>query len=256
MISVVEVYNAVRDLANKDQKGFISPKVFNSFAAIAQENVYMEMYSELTAAYSLRARGADASQGESAYRGVEDDLSRYIVEEVLSTSSDSSITGDSNVFRKPGDFCKLISIRVNDDERTQAELVYNSSKMSHILNSKLSAPTDLFPVALVAKNIEMFPTSVGSVIMTYYRQPGSVYASGVGEFSLGEVDYSSKPRLAINGDLIDTEGFFVPDIANSRNFDLPARYIGEVIAEICKMIGVRLRDTVIAQYSAQETQVK
>ena len=40
MISVIEVYNAVRDLANKDQKGFVSPKVFNSFASIAQENVY------------------------------------------------------------------------------------------------------------------------------------------------------------------------------------------------------------------------
>lgn len=256
MISVVEVYNAVRDLANKDQKGFISPKVFNSFAAIAQENVYMEMYSELTAAYSLRVRGVDPSQGESAYRGVEDDLSRYIVEEVLSGGSEGSASGDSNVFSKPEDFCKLISIRVDDDDRVQAELVYNSAKMAHILNSKLSAPTDLFPVALVSKNIEVFPTTVDSVIMTYYRQPASVYASSVGRIKIGDVDYDGKPRFAVAGDFVDTEGFFVPDAANSRNFDLPSRYIGEVIGEICKMVGVRLRDQVISGYAAQETQNK
>lgn len=255
MISVVEVYNAVRDLANKDQKGFISPKVFNSFAAIAQENVYMEMYSELTAAYSLRVRGVDPSQGESAYRGVEDDLSRYIVEEVLSGGSDGSASGDSNVFSKPEDFCKLISVRVDDEDRVQAELVYNSAKMAHILNSKLSAPTDLFPVALVSKNIEIFPTTVDSVIMTYYRQPASVYAASIGRVKIGDVDYDGKPRLAING-AVDNEGFFIPDVANSRNFDLPARYIGEVIAEICKMVGVRLRDQVISGYAVQETQNK
>jgi len=254
MISVIEVYNAVRDLANKDQKGFVSPKVFNSFASIAQENVYLEMYSELVAAYGLRVRGVDASQGESAFRGVEDDLSSYIVEEVLSTSSDSSITGDSNVFEKPDDFCKLISIRVNDDERTQAELVYNSAKMSHILNSKLSAPTDLFPVALVSKNIEIFPTSVGSVIMTYYRHPASMYAQSVGDNNLGDVDYSSKPILSVSS--IDADGFFVPNISGCRNFDLPDKYISEVVAEICKMIGVRLRDQIVSSFAAAETQSK
>ena len=39
MISVIEVFNAVRDLANKDQKGFVAPSVFNSFAEVAQQNV-------------------------------------------------------------------------------------------------------------------------------------------------------------------------------------------------------------------------
>ena len=255
MISVIEVYNAVRDLANKDQKGFITPKVFNSVASIAQENVYGDMFSELAAAMGLRLRNMDPAQGESVYRGVEDDLSEYIVEEILSASSDSSISGDSNVFEKPNDFCKLISVRVNDDERTDAELVYNSSKMSHILNSKLSAPTDLFPIALVSKNIEIFPTSIGSVIMTYYRHPASRYVITTGEFLGGEVDYFAKPKLGTLGD-VDSDGFFVPDVSFSRNFDLPKKYIGELIAEVCKLVGVRLRDQVLSGYSTAETQAK
>lgn len=256
MISVIEVYNAVRDLANKDQKGFITPKVFNSFASIAQENVYGEMFSELAAAMGLRLRNMDPAQGESVYRGVEDDLSEYIVEEKLSTSSDQSISDDSNVFAKPDDFSKLISIRTGDADRIEAELVYNSSKISHVLNSKLSAPTDLFPVALVSKNIEVFPTTVDEVIMTYYRHPASRYLTSVGAFRLGDIDYSSKPKIGVVDGTVDADGFFLPDSLNCRNFDLPSKYIGEVIAEICKLVGVRLRDQVLSSYSAAETQAK
>ena len=47
MVSVLQVYNAVKDIANKEQKGFITPGVFNSFAPIAQMNIYNEMFSEL-----------------------------------------------------------------------------------------------------------------------------------------------------------------------------------------------------------------
>ena len=40
MASVREVYNALNDLANKDQRGFVTPTEFNSFAPIAQQNIF------------------------------------------------------------------------------------------------------------------------------------------------------------------------------------------------------------------------
>ena len=55
---------------------------------------------------------------------------------------------------------------------------------------------------------------------------------------------------------VDVDGFFLPDVLNCRNFDLPSKYIGEVIAEICKLVGVRLRDQVLSGYSTAETQAK
>jgi len=57
MISVIEVYNTIRDLCNKDQKGFVSPRIFNEFAEVAQQNVFNEMFKELSGAKQLRARG-------------------------------------------------------------------------------------------------------------------------------------------------------------------------------------------------------
>ena len=48
MISVYRVYRALKDLANKEQKGFVTPVAFNSFAGMAQMNVYNEMFDELS----------------------------------------------------------------------------------------------------------------------------------------------------------------------------------------------------------------
>ena len=36
MVSVQQVYDTLKDLANKDQKGFITPAVFNNFAGVAR----------------------------------------------------------------------------------------------------------------------------------------------------------------------------------------------------------------------------
>tara|TARA_R100001509_G_scaffold158478_1_gene123673 strand:+ start:59 stop:817 length:759 start_codon:yes stop_codon:yes gene_type:complete len=251
MISVIEVYNAVRDLANKDQKGFVTPNVFNTFADVAQQNVFSKILENLVQAKALRMGQRDPGAGESIYRGVEDDLSEYIKEQKLQTSNDPNLTGDSNMFKKPLDFYKMISMRVEGDERTPIELVYRPDQMSHIMSSNLSAPTELFPVALVSKSIEVFPSDVGSVIMTYYRYPYSRYPSNNGPFVKGECDFSSSPRFSVINE--DSNGFYVNDILNSRDFDLPERFKGDVVKEICKMIGVRLRDASLSQYG--QTQV-
>lgn len=251
MISVIEVFNAVRDLANKDQKGFVAPSVFNSFAEVAQQNVFETLFGALVQAKALRMGQRDPGAGESIYRGVEDDLSEYIKDEVLSVSSQDNISGDSNLFSKPSDFHKLISLRVEGDERTPIELVYRPDQMSHIMSSNLSAPTELFPVALVSRNIEVFPTDVGSVVMSYYRNPASRHAVNNEEFLKGDIDDNSGPRFATSGPPTSL-GIYVPSLKESRNFDLPEKYKGMLIAEICKMIGIRLRDAILSQYGQTE----
>ncbi len=67
----------------------------------------------------------------------------------------------------------------------------------------------------------------------------------------GECDYSSSPRYAVFSE--DSDGYYVNNPINSRDFDLPERFKGAVIGEICKMIGVRLRDASLSQYG--QTQV-
>ena len=253
MISVIEVYNTVRDLCNKDQKGFVTPSVFNTFAEIAQQNVFSEMFRELSGAKQLRARNLDASGKDSVYRGVKDDISRFITEVNLDSELAGTNYVDANVFKRPTDLFKIASIHTPTDFTT-LELVYDSDKMPLILSSNLSAPTEDYPVAYISKDIEVFPDDVTSIVLTYYRQPASKYASAVGNFIFGDVDTTSGPNLAVGTTFND--GCVVPDIPNCRHFELPEHYKGEIISEIAKMIGIRLRDEMIIAYAGAETNEK
>jgi len=255
MISVIEVYNTVRDLCNKDQKGFITPRVFNTFAEIAQQNVFNEMFKELGGAKSLRARNLDAAGKDSVYRGVKEDISAFVTEVALETDQTGVNYTDANLFNKPADVFRIVSLHVVDGtDYYPIEILHDSDKMPLILSSNLSAPTTEYPVALVSRNLEVFPSDVNSVVLTYYRQPASKYASNVGGFSYGDVDATSGPRLVASTQMDD--GFIVPDINSSRHFELAEHYKSEVIFEIARMIGIRLRDEFIAVNSTQETNSK
>ena len=54
MVSVKRVYEVLKDLANKEQRGFISPAEFNSMAPVAQMAIYRKMWGEVLAAEQLR----------------------------------------------------------------------------------------------------------------------------------------------------------------------------------------------------------
>ena len=62
MASVLNVYNALKNLSNKEQKGFITPNVFNSFAPIAQMNVYNEMFRDFTGAKQQNRASLDSGK--------------------------------------------------------------------------------------------------------------------------------------------------------------------------------------------------
>jgi|DEB0MinimDraft_4_1074332.scaffolds.fasta_scaffold00044_6 hypothetical protein len=286
MVSIVRVYNIVRDLANKDQKGFIAPNVFTSFARVAQQNIYNEMFNEMKLATALRKSGRDSGRDKSAYKMVEEDLSTYINNMLITTDIDAyadeapdpndpdqTITVNVNpdgafTFRRPSDFGHLISMQL-EGTNTSVELIYDSEKLNRVLNSNLSTPTLEFPVALEMNEVfQVFPTDVTGVVMRYYRQPQSraeaavqlntLDAAGVAfavNYGLGEYIPNSQPTFVANT-VDDGTGFIIPNLNSSRGFDLPAHYIHEVVMEICQLIGVRLRDNVLMQYGMMETQAE
>jgi len=242
MISVIDVYNTVRDLANKEQRGFITPEVFNTFARVAQQNVYNEMFSEISKGKQLRRGGIDGGRDESYLKHLRTDLSSYIREANLENAGgDVFADEDVAILAKPDDFNRLISMRTPDNDSIEIE--YDSEKVSRLLGSLLSRPTEAFPVAFLGDDIRVYPSGVSGVVMRYYRNPRSR------DLTTGDVDYFSYPSYSVN-DLVDD--YYVPDPIDCRDFDLPARYKGEVVNEILKMMGVRLRDPNLTGYASQE----
>ena len=210
MISVIETYRSVVEYCNRDQRGFVTPSVFNTFAGLAQKKIFGSFFSAVATAKGVRINQTDGSKEFSANKYIKEDLSRYIRKVRLEDYDDgvvgyreqdggmhsSDSVNDANlslVFEKPADLARIISI-TSPRNRVSCELVYNDDDMERISFSNLSRPTVNFPVALVGKDIEIFPkndTMLNLMTLSYYRQPRSLYVVGFNEVNAGDIDFSS-----------------------------------------------------------------
>jgi hypothetical protein len=251
MVSVLQVYTALKDLANKEQKGFITPQIFNSFAPLAQMNVYNEIFSELVGAKRLNRQNFDPGRDKSVRKQKTEDLSYYF-------RKDGGSFGAENAFPKPSDLSKIISISVDvvsdyDDavagnERVNCEVVYDPEVLDRVIGSNLSQPTDSFPVALVsATDIEVFPETSTEYQMYYYAKPTSFSSDGTISANPPYYSYIDASQYTPGGTPVETFNF-----AESRNFMLPPHYLSEVVMELAKLIGIRLRDQQVSVFSTQE----
>jgi hypothetical protein len=242
MASTIVVYNALKDLVNKEQKGFINASVFNSLADIAQRTIFNEMMTELVEGKKIARNSVDVGNRLSYRERKIEDLSPFIILDAVVSG------GSSNSYPKPTNLFKIISIRngaatlANEDPDIndvvgEYELLYDVSILDSVRNSRISGPTRNFPVALIADKIYVYPVDTDQILISYYRQPGS--------YPLGGQPSNFAPVYAntvING-------IEFPDIANTRDFMLPDHYIPEIVSVMAEMVGVHLRDGDVLQYS-------
>ena len=250
MVSVYQVYQSLKDLANKEQKGFITPQVFNNFASLAQMNIYNEMFSELVDARKISRQNFDPGRDKSVRKQKLEDLS-FFVKRKSFTVADGS---DTISISKPSDLSKIISVladSVLDSEDTDVinyvpcQIVYDPEKMNYLKRSNLSDPSLNFPVILVSGDkLEVFPDTVEQVELTYYGKPTSFDSSG------GLTD--DPPTYAFVASAFGGEDVEFFNSNNSRDFHLPPHYLTEVVMEMAKLIGVRLRDPNVTSFASQE----
>ena len=241
MASVREVYNALKDLANKEQRGFITPSEFNSFAPIAQQNVFNKLFKDIAASEALRRRNVDPARDKSTLKQIKEDLGVF--------SKDSTITKASGVFAKPDDFARLISMKTAGNilldvtSSVMIDPIYDEEKIDRVLLSDLSKPSTSRPVAIVKDNIQVFPTSINRIQVRYYKQPEGIDpTTGARTVSLPKFGFTtSNGKEAYNA-------------STSVDFELPEHYTSELVFEIAKLVGVNLRDPNVYNYGNVESQ--
>ena len=244
MASVERVYKAVKDIANKDQRGFITPAVFNKFAGVAQMNIFNRLFTDTSLANKLRRAQFDGPRQFARSKSIQEDLSTF--------AKKVELTLTSGVVDKPSDFARVISIStigkkvLGEQKQALVQIVYNEDHIDRILNSDLSAPSDEAPVALIADNIEVFPnanTSITKINLRYYKLPqGIVPDTGA--------KTSSSPTFGYTSSVAGVETY---NSANSVDFELPEHYFTEIVNEICVLAGVNLRDRDVYTYGSTET---
>lgn len=231
MVNIVNVYRSLKDLANKDQQGFVTPEQFNNLAEVAQMVVFNNIVDMNTQSRRLIRQGFDAGKDDGVYARKKEDLNSYIEEQTIDDLSGSS------EYAKPSNMVKIISLSIVDEDDTQLEIIRDGRVFDMVKRSKLSAPTDDYPVAFVSNKIKVFPQGIGSLKCRFYRSPGSYDING--NF------ISSPPFLVVS----NVNGLEIEVASASRNFDLPPQYFDDVVFEMASMIGVNLRDKDLATYN-------
>lgn len=243
MASVFEVYSILKDLANKDARGMVTPAQFNSFAGHAQIKIYNSLFNEFQQNKRLSLRQATAGRDKNRVKQLQEDLS--VFSKSVTITTDSSNVG---TFDKPDDLARIISMTTFGDwflDQTTTEpiqLIYDEEKLDMILRSDLSVPTEDNPVALVSHEIMVFPTSVRKIKLRYYKTPEGVSPTTGNRVAL-------QPKF---GYTTSTSGQEVYDVDNSVDFELPNHYVPELVLEISKMVGINLRESEVYSYAQNE----
>lgn len=242
MASVNEVYSALKNLANKDERGFITPKVFNTFTTIAQNKIFNDLFNDTVKAKTYRMRNLDAAGDKSFGKRIQEDLAYF--------SKESSVSQSNGVFSKPEDLARVISVKTSGayvfgtSTSTPIDIIYDESKIEYILQSDLSAPSATHPVALISEDIEVFPTNIKKIKIRYYKYPEGRSVSTGARTALS-------PRYNATNLGASNEVF---NVATSVDFELPDHYVPQLVVEIGKMIGLNLRDQDVVAYTNGEEQ--
>ena len=231
-VSVDKVYQKVLALANKEQRGYITPQEFNLFADHAQMDIFEQYFYDLE--QRQRGIGNELDYGD-IITNIEEKISIF-AEHDKSVGAQGSISNDiSNIYR-------LSSVKV----KYQTEVNYRIadkmqlSEISKYENAPLTAPTKSNPVYTkfstisIPIKIKIYPTPIGGDIVT--------------------VNYTRKPKSPNWTYLISgsKNALYNPVGAGHQDFELHPSEENNLTIKILQLAGVAIKDFNLAQIAGQE----
>ena len=234
--SINAVYTLVKDVANVNQRGFISPANLNAFAAQAQIDVFHAILHEYKLAISDRQRYLSNYKGAyNSIQSIEDDLRPLLrVEESL-----AYISGNS--FYLPSAYAYILGLSYYGIEVT----VVRPENIQFSRNSYLSAPSIKNPTAHFTSTMAILSpaTITNGVKMSYYKMPQGT------EPSTGTPTTQS-PSFGYN----EINGAAIYNPTTSVNFELPKQLENRLATKILSYAGISLRESEVAQFAEMQQQ--
>jgi hypothetical protein len=241
-VSVDRVYQKVLALANKEQRGYITPQEFNLFADQAQMAIFEQYFYDL----EQRQRGTGNSfDYADIVSNIEEKISMFDVHDELHSSDE---TGQVSLSNLGGTMWRLGSVKVlysganstfvgfaGINKYREAEQV-QQKEINKYLDSYL---TNRFggPYYTRSSNvtgipiIRIFPSPVDEVLISYIRKPNQP------SWTYVIVDGASA--------VFNSGGGFV-------DFELHDSEENELVIKILQLAGVTIKDPGLIQVAAQE----
>jgi hypothetical protein len=267
MINVDRVYQRVLTLANKEQRGYITPQEFNIFANHAQMDIFEQYFYDLN--QFKRMPGNDTHYADMVSY-LEEKISEH--ERIAGAAEINTIwVGQGNTpNRILPDFVYKIN-RVEVDNYTCEK--QNSNDLNRSTLSPLTSPTWERPVysVLAARNntpqiervLRIFDgiNPTGNVNNNPFTNQGGIAGQGVGTVprrvdpnvrNVG-IFYIQRPRQ-VNWTYVVVQGkaLYNATAEDAQDFDIHASEEQELVLKILSLAGVTLKDTELYQVAASE----
>jgi hypothetical protein len=187
MVSIDNVYQKVLALANKEQRGYVTPQEFNLFADQAQMEILEQYFYDLP---QYKQRVSDGSISELVQSKIE-----IFKSWTASITHGASLPND--VYRV--NFCVLISTDGNSYPVEKMDRDEPNSFHATINNLPLLKPNERRPIYSIVQNKIIFDPSSGSYKINYIKKPttpkwGYVVIGGKALYNSGEsTDFELHP---------------------------------------------------------------
>ena len=231
MVNIDDVYQKVLAIANKEQRGYITPQEFNLFANQAQMDIFEQYF------YDKNAFG-NAPSNDTTYSDMLDLLQEKldIFERYRQAVTMTGSNGVGNLpthyrmgelyYLKQGNYYEIEKIRQNE--------------IHHMLNSPLTTPSLTRAMYVRSQGgtngdnaIIVYPTTIND----------GVYCN-----------YIARPATVVWGyTVVNNQALY--NANTSTNFELHQSEESELVLKILELAGMSIKDPMLADYANKEDMV-
>ena len=234
-ISINNVYQKVLALANKEQRGYITPQEFNLFAEYAQLDIFNKYFDDLRGVKSINVN-SDYSDSKIS---IKERISAF---ELFNQSLTSYGLGFSNL---PNNLYSLGSVTVNWDSIASIVQVQrvDTKEANKYVNTALASPT---------KNNPIYTQVAGGSMDLQNNGRIRIYPQPTGADSVN-INYIKKPRKP-NWTYVISNGnaLFNATSSNKQDFDLHDSEENNLAIKILQLAGISIKDGSLVQAASQE----
>jgi len=244
-MTIDEIYRLVQTFANKEQRGFITPKDFNLLAKQAQLELYNKRLS-IVIEKSQPKKSAGFYAESLTPDLAEQDISTFLTENKFNAYNATNSWEGASFTITNADYIVSIFIMPSEELGITTNIpvdIVSPKDVNQILRSSLVKPSIEYPIALLTQSgtssrVHLFPESINqsnvNVVMWYY-----------------DCNKDDAPLW----DYVTIAGKPVYNSATSRQPVISKRVHGELVVKILEYLGVTIREADLVQY-AQANEVK
>ena len=236
MVNIDTVYQKVLAIANKEQRGYITPQEFNLFADYAQKDIFEKYFYDVN---QFKREPGNSTDYSNMLNNLEEKISLFeIFDEILNVVSEG---GDINLLNDIPNLYRLGRITVNYNSTIFSTAEEIQIKDFDIYgNSGLTGYTKQRPVYL------RFRTNAQPDRLKIYPHPNS--DPNIDQVRASYIKSPEKP----NWSGVEVNGNFLYNETASTNFELHPEEENFLIVKILQLAGIAMKDFGLAQAAGQK----